>query len=232
MSTANQPDVPSILPEATATLAGTRFLSLYDLAFEGGFHYFEASRRPREDLLVFKSDDELRRVLPDAVSCCLVLEVPGDEPRMVLFHEYRYPTGQYLLSIPSGLIDARDCGEGDPLVDAMSREISEECGLDLGLGDDIWVINPFLFNTPGMTDESTALLCAVARRDSVDCLSHAGAEGSERFGSFELLTRAEVQNVLATGRDSDGRFYPMVAWAAMTYFACDLWRSGSGFAEA
>ena len=219
-------ETPNILPEATATLAGTRFLSLYDLAYDDGSHYFETSRRQRDDLLAFKPDDELKSALPDAVSCCLVLEVPGEEPRMVLFHEYRYPAGQYLLSVPSGLIDTRDCGEADPLVVAMTREIDEECGLTLGEGDSIYVINRFLFNTPGMTDESTALLCAVARRESFDCLSHAGAEGSERFADFELLTKAQVRQVLATGRDAEGRFYPMVAWAAMTYFACDLWREG------
>ena len=219
-------ETPRILPDETVELAGTRFLRLYDLAYDDGSHYFEASRRVRGDLLAFRSDQELKEALPDAVSCCLVLEVPGEEPRMVLFHEYRYPAGQYLLSVPSGLIDARDCGEADPLVTAMSREISEECGLTLGEGDSIYVINPFLFNTPGMTDESTALLCAVARRDSVDCLSHAGAEGTERFAAFELLTKAQVRQVLAAGRDADGRFYPMVAWAAMTYFACDLWREG------
>lgn len=219
-------ETPHILPDETVELAGTRFLRLYDLAYDDGSHYFEASRRVRDDLLAFRDDPELKTALPDAVSCCLVLEVPGEEPRMVLFHEYRYPAGQYLLSVPSGLIDARDCGEADPLVMAMSREISEECGLTLGEGDSIYVINPFLFNTPGMTDESTALLCAVARRDSMDCLSHAGAEGTERFAEFELLTKAQVRQVLAAGRDGEGRFYPMVTWAAMTYFACDLWQEG------
>ena len=219
-------ETPRILPDETIELAGTRFLRLYDLAYDDGSHYFEASRRVRDDLLAFRSDPELKTALPDAVSCCLVLEVPGEEPRMVLFHEYRYPAGQYLLSVPSGLIDARDCGEANPLVTAMTREISEECGLTLGEGDSIYVINPFLFNTPGMTDESTALLCAVARRDSVDCLSHAGAEGTERFAEFDLLTKVQVRQVLAAGRDAEGRFYPMVAWAAMTYFACDLWREG------
>lgn len=219
-------EMPRIIPDETIELAGTRFLRLYDLAYDDGSHYFEASRRVGDDLLAFRSDPELKTALPDAVSCCLVLEVPGEEPRMVLFHEYRYPAGQYLLSVPSGLIDARDCGEANLLVTAMTREISEECGLTLGEGDSIYVINPFLFNTPGMTDESTALLCAVARRDSVDCLSHAGAEGTERFAEFELLTKAQVRQVLAAGRDAEGRFYPMVAWAAMTYFACDLWREG------
>ena len=38
------------------TLYGTRFLSLYDLQYAEGKHYFEASRRSRDDLVVQKTD--------------------------------------------------------------------------------------------------------------------------------------------------------------------------------
>lgn len=212
-------------PQVTA-LAETRFVKLYDLAYPDGAHYFEASRRPADDLLASKEEAELTMVLPDAVSVCLVVVTPDDEPRIVLSYEFRYPTGQYVLGIPSGLIDARDRAEADPLVVAMTREIAEETGIQLKEGDSIEVINPLLFNTPGLTDESTALLCAVAHLDDLSTLSHAGAEGSERFGTFELLTQAEARRVLAQGRDPHGHFYPMVAWAALTYFATGLWREG------
>ena len=214
-------------PAEVKALASTRFLSLYDLSYDDGGHYFVASRRKGDDLLALKDADALAATLPDAVSCCLALEVAGKEPRMVLFYEYRYPTGQYLLSIPSGLVDPRDCVEGDPLVTAMTRELREECGVVLGEGDDIWVINPFLYNTPGLTDESTALLCAVARRAEDVALAHPGAEGTERFGGFELLTKDEVREVLRRGCDRYGRRYPMVAWAAMSYFAYCLEGSGA-----
>ena len=216
---------PRLVREETRTLADARFLKLYDYAYEEGRHYYVASRRGQDDLIAFKTAEELRRELPDAVSCCLVLDVPGEEPRMVLFYEYRYPTGQYLLSIPSGLIDASDRDRDEPLVSAMAREIGEECGLQLGEGDDIWVINPLLFNTPGMTDESTALLCAVARHADSVMLSQAGAEGSECFDGFELLTKEEVWQVLHRGCDPNGIPYPMVAWAAMTFFATDQWKA-------
>ncbi|MBQ9005638.1 MAG: NUDIX hydrolase [Atopobiaceae bacterium] len=201
-------------------------MKLYDLAYDDGSHYFESSRREAGDLMASKDEDELTRALPDAVSACLVVMVPNDEPRMVLNYEFRYPTGQYVLGIPSGLIDARDADTGDPLIASMTREIAEETGVRLGADDRIWVINQLLFNTPGMTDESTALLCAVARLDDLSALTHAGAEGSERFGAFELLTKDEVKDILKTGRDPHGHFYPMVAWAAMAYFACDLWKEG------
>ena len=204
----------------------TKFVKLYDLTYDEGAHYFEASRRDAADVLADKGDDVLTTALPDAVSACFVVVTPNDEPRQVLFYEYRYPTGQYLLSIPSGLIDARDGGEDDPCAAAMIREIAEETGIVVGEDDRVTTISPFLFNTPGLTDESTALLCVVVHLDDLSLLSHAGAEGSERFGDFELLTAAEVRQILAQGRDPRGHFYPMVAWAAMTYFASGIWHEG------
>lgn len=217
---------PRIDAEKTKQLLETPFIRVYDLAYDDGTHYFDASRRTRETLLAFRSQDELACALPDAVSCCLVLEVEGAEPRLVMFYEYRYPTGQYMLSIPSGLIDQRDTAADDPVIASMTREIAEECGIALEQGDDIWVVSPFLFNTPGFTDESTALLCAVVRRDEPIALAHPGAEGTEHFGGFELLTKDEVAQVLASGRDPLGHYYPMVAWTAMAYFVSDAWCKG------
>ncbi|MBP3894762.1 MAG: NUDIX domain-containing protein [Atopobiaceae bacterium] len=220
----NNNEMPAVSKPHVNEIAGTPYLRLYDLAYDDGTHYYEASRRKLDDLLVGKDEAERAQTLPDAVSCCLVLETRGREPRMVLFHEYRYPTGQALLSVPSGLIDERDRQEEEPLVAAMTREVGEECGLHMRAGDRMWVINPFLFNTPGMTDESTALLCAVVRRGDEGELSQEGAEGTERFEGFDLLTKAEVQQVLSRGTDQYGHYYPMVAWAAMTYFATDQWQ--------
>jgi ADP-ribose pyrophosphatase len=215
---------PRIDTEKTKQLLETPFIRVYDLAYDDGTHYFDASRRTADTLLALRPAEELTQMLPDAVSCCLILEVEGSEPRLVLFYEYRYPTGQYMLSIPSGLIDSRDVGASDPVIASMTREIAEECGITLGADDDIWVVSPFLFNTPGFTDESTALLCAVVRRKEPLELAHPGAEGTEHFGGFELLTHDEVMQVLVSGRDPHGHFYPMVAWTAMSYFVSEAWR--------
>ena len=225
-------DEPRILSEQTRTLADARFIKLYDLAFEDGAHYFEASRREPEDILAFKSDDELRTALPDAVSCCLVLAPVGEEPRMVCNKEYRYPTGQFLLSIPSGLIDERDRTEARPLEVAMTREIGEECGIDLAEGDSLGVVNPFLFCTPGLTDESTALLCAVVRSVGAEALTQKGAEGTELFDGFVLLNEEQAWEVIRSGRDTEGRFYPMVCWTALMWFATGQWRATDGTALA
>ena len=45
--------------------------------------------------------------------------------------------------------------------------------------DELEVINPCLFSTPGMTDESNALVKIVLNRDTLTGMSQDGAEGSE-----------------------------------------------------
>lgn len=217
------PDMPSVPVPVAHRLLDTPYIKAYDLVYADGTHYYEASRRDYFCLRALKTDREQGRLIPDAVSCCLVLAPEGEEPRMVLFYEYRYPTGQYVLGIPSGLVDAQDCQRRNPLVAAMVREIYEETGIAFGMRDSIYIVNPLLFNSPGMTDESTALLCAVIRSADATSLSQAGASGTERFGKFELVTQEKARRVLQRGCDKFGRPYPMVTWAALTFFATGQW---------
>lgn len=219
-------DMPEIPVPLVYKLHDSRYVKVYDLAYKDGTHYYEASRRGVESLRALKPECELMRLLPDAVSCCLVLAPQGEEPLLVLFYEYRYPTGQYVLSIPSGLVDEQDRARRDPLVAAMVREIREETGIAFGAKDSIRIVNPLLFNSPGMTDESTALMCAIIRGATKEALTSAGACGTERFGRFELVNREEAWNLLLSGHDWMGRPYPMVTWAALMLFANDLWKEG------
>ena len=69
-----------------------------------------------------------------------------------------------------------------------------------------------------MTDESNALVCVRLHPEDLSVLSQEGAEGSERFDGFVLLTRAEVLEILKNGRDERGNYYPMFTWATMMYF--------------
>lgn len=216
-------DMPEVPIPLVYKMLDTPYIKVYDLAYADGTHYYDASRRAPRDLRALRTERELNHLLPDAVGCCLVLAPEDEEPRLVLFYEYRYPLGQYVLSIPSGLVDEQDRARRDPLVAAMVREIHEETGITFGAKDSIEVVNPLLFNSPGMTDESCALLCAVIRSSGGSALSQAGANGTERFGGFELLTKEEAWQVLHAGRDRTGRAYPMVTWAALTYFATDQW---------
>ena len=200
------------------TLFENRFLKVYDLRYVEGKHYFEASRRGAEDLVVRKEGEAFRGMLPDAVTIAVVLHLPGNETRLLMSYEYRYPVGQYLLSPVAGLLDPEDRNDPDPLVTAAVREIREETGLTVKDTDRVYVLNPCAFSTPGMTDESYAFLCAEITLDSLDSLSQDGAVGSELFDGFELLDREQAREIFRTGRDKHGNFYSLAAWMVLSIY--------------
>jgi ADP-ribose pyrophosphatase len=199
-------------------LYDARFLRLYDLQYKEGAHYYDVSRRTSENLVARKTDNEFREMLPDAVTIAVVVEAAGEEPRLLLNYEYRYPVGQYLLSPIAGLIDPDDCGKADPLITAAKREIYEESGLRVKDSDRIEVINPCAFSSPGMTDESNAFLYANIKVDDLTGLSQDGAEGSEMFRGYELIDKAEAQKLFTGGRDKYGNFFSIATWIVLAIF--------------
>ena len=200
------------------TLYESRFLNMFDLQYADGRHYYEATRRSKDSLVLKKNDAEFRNMLPDAVTIAVVLHLPGNETRLLMSYEYRYPVGQFLLSPVAGLLDPEDQSDPDPLVSAAIREIREETGLTVKETDKVYVLNPCAFSSPGMTDESNAFLCAELTLDSLDALNQDGAEGSELFNGFELLDRQRAQEIFRTGRDEQGNFYSLAAWMVLSIF--------------
>ena len=200
------------------TLYESRFLNMFDLQYAEGRHYYEATRRSKDSLVLKKKDVEFRSMLPDAVTIAVVLHLPGNETRLLMSYEYRYPVGQFLLSPVAGLLDPEDHSGPDPLVSAAIREIREETGLTVKEADKVYVLNPCAFSSPGMTDESNAFLCAELTLDSLDALNQDGAEGSELFNGFELLDRQRAQEIFRTGRDEQGNFYSLAAWMVLSIF--------------
>ena len=215
---------PQIKKEQVKSLFESKFIRVFDLQYEEGKHYFDATRRPLENLMAIKPDEEFKTALPDAVTCVVILCVPGEEPKLLLDYEYRYPTGQFLLSPPAGLLDPEDAACAEPLFATAKREIEEETGLVLSSNDKLFTINPLLFSTPGMTDESNALVCAVLHVEDLHSLTQTGAVGSECFNGFELLTKEDAAKLLQNGRDKNGIFYSVFTWAALMYFISDLWK--------
>lgn len=215
---------PEIKKENVKPLFESKFIKVFDLQYEEGKHYFDATRRSLDNLMAVKSDEEFKTALPDAVTCVVILNIKGEEPKLLLDYEYRYPAGQFLLSPPAGLLDPEDASSADPLLATAKREIEEETGLLLGNSDKLFTINPLLFSTPGMTDESNALVCAVVNLESTAALSQDGAVGSECFDGFELITKEDAKKLLSDGRDAKGIFYSVFTWAALMYFVSDLWK--------
>lgn len=215
---------PTIKKENVKTLFESKFIKVFDLQYEENRHYFDATRRPLDNIAAIKSDEEFRAMLPDAVTCVVILNIKDEEPKLLLTNEYRYPTGQFLLSPPAGLLDAEDEATDNPLLSAAKREIKEETGLSVSEQDNIFIINPLLFSSPGMTDESNALVGAVINLDDTSELSQDGAVGTECFDGFELLSYEEAREILKNGRDNKGIFYSVYTWAALMYFVSDLWK--------
>lgn len=211
--------------ENIVTVLRTKFLSLLDLQYEPKKHYFSATRRAANDIVAIKSDEEFKNMCPDAVSCIVILEIPGEEPKILLSYEYRYPINRFLLSVPAGLVDEKEKTNPDSVVLTAIREIWEETGLTVKDTDSITVINPLVFSSPGMTDESNALVCIVLHPDNLSELSQKGADGTELFNGFELLTQSEAIEVIQNGRDKNGNFYPVYTWAALVYFVSGAWKT-------
>lgn len=202
-----------------------KYIRVYDYQYAPGRHYYNATRRHLDDLMVLKSEEEFKTSLPDAVTIMTVIVKEGDEPKLLLAREYRYPAGQFLLSPPAGVLDPADKETSDPVLSATRRELMEETGINVSEDDDLFVINPLLFSTPGMTDESNAISCAVIHLKDLSILTQNGAESSELFDGFRLLTKSEAENMIINGRDEYGFYYSVFTQIVLNYFVHDRWKS-------
>ena len=215
---------PKLTKENIRQLYTSKFLNVFDLQYREGHHYYNATRRSTDDLVALKSLEEFRSMLPDAVSCVVIWAPEHGESRILMNREFRYPAGQFLLSVPAGLIDEEDKEKEEPLLETARRELNEETGIELGERDELAVINPCLFSTPGMTDESNALVKIVLHRDRLEGISQEGAVGSECFDGYLLLTKEQAKKILKDGVDEDGIFYSVYTWMALAYFVMDMWK--------
>ena len=215
---------PKITEEKVKTIMDEKFLRVFDLQYDEGRHYFDATRRSFDDIVAVKSDEEFKKMIPDAVSCLVVFE-DGDDSKLLLSYEYRYPTGRFLLGVPAGLVDPDDKDAKSPAESTAIREIREETGIIFDENkDEIFVINPLLFSTPGLTDESNALVGVVLKGHDISQLTQEGAEGQECFDGFVLVDKAKAKELLKNGVDDRGHYYSVYTWAVLMYFVNDMWK--------
>lgn len=205
--------------EQIKKLYDSKFMKMYDLQYKEGKHYYCASRREEDRLQAVLPKEKYGSLPPDGVSCVVVLRVKGEEPKLLLNWEYRYPAGQYLLSVPAGLVEAEAWNSTEEAIkNTAVRELKEETGIAVGEKDEISIINPFVFSSPGMTDEANALVYMSINRDTMPELSQSGAEGSEKFEGCRLVSLAEARKYLVDGKDEHGIYYPVYTWAALMFF--------------
>ena len=200
------------------TIYESEYMNLYDLQYKEGGHYYCASRRKKDRMVALTLDEECKTMQADAVSCFVVLNIKGQTKKLLLNWEYRYPVGQYMLSVPAGLIDEKDWDNPNALTATAIRELKEETGIEVEESDEIKVISPCVFSTPGMTDEGNALVYISINRDEMPKMNHDGAEGSEVFEGFRLVSKEDAQDYLCKGRDEHGMYYPLYTWAALMFF--------------
>ena len=199
------------------TLLDTRFVKVFDLRYAEGRHYYNATRREKDRLVAGMEDGQFRDMTPDAVSCCVIwheAEGNSDGDRLLLNKEYRYPLGQYVASVPAGLIDPED-QEGnrdEAIIKAARREIHEETGIVLTDRDRITIINSCLFSSPGLTDESNAMVRIDLYGHSREELTQSNAESTEKFDGFLTLNREEAERMMKDGRIS------VYTWIGLSIF--------------
>lgn len=205
--------------EQIKKLYDSKFMKMYDLQYKEGKHYYCASRREEDRLQAVLPKEKYGSLPPDGVSCVVVLRVKGEEPKLLLNWEYRYPAGQYLLSVPAGLVEAEAWNSTEEAIkNTAVRELKEETGIVVGEKDEVSIINPFVFSSPGMTDEANALVYMSINRDTMPELSQSGAEDSEKFEGCRLVSLAEARKYLVDGKDEHGIYYPVYTWAALMFF--------------
>ena len=213
-----------IKEEQVKELYHSDYISLYDLQYEEGRHYFDISRRPKSGVSAIQSDEEFKNCVPDAVTCFVILRKKGEEPKLLLSNEYRYPVGRFILSPPAGLMDREDRLLEDPIITCAKREIGEETGIRIGENDKVFVVSETLFSSPGMSDESNAIVCAVVDVDDYSVVNQSGAVGTEMFDGYELIGEEKAKEILRRGKDDKGLFFSVYTSLALLYFVSGLWK--------
>lgn len=215
---------PTISIDILTTEFESKFLNVFQFPFGKSGHYYTASRRKRDNLVMLKSPEEYKTMTPDAVTIAVIAIIDG-KPHLLLNYEFRYATAEYILAPPAGLIDKED-GEGDQaIINSAIREVNEETGITIAPEDRTYIVNPLVFSSPGMTDESNAIVCSVINNPDLSKLSHAGAVGSEEFDGFELVDLEMAQKLLKDGRDKYGNFYSVYTYVCLMYFVSKMWES-------
>ncbi len=216
--------MPDIRKNQIVEMVNTPFVKVFDLQYEENHHYYDVTRRKKEELMAIKSESQFKDMLPDAVSCVIVLDLPGEEPRLCVVKEYRYPIGRFVLSVPSGLVDQQDEADRNPVFSASKREVFEETGISFDEAcDEIQLVNPLLYCSPGLTDESTAVVKITLHRNQMPEVTQEGAVGAEVFDGMTWITKEQAGEYLKKGTDKHGIFYSAITWISLMTFLSDLW---------
>ncbi len=165
----------------------------------GTFPYFVASRAGDISELKLSGAENMNGVMIYAI-----YREEGQEDKVVLVRQYRYPVGDYIYEFPAGLVE-----KGEDYHEAALRELREETGLSLVIQN----VNPMYerdyFTTDGMTDESCGMVYGYASgMPSTD-----GEEETEDL-SVVLADRAMVREILKNRKTALPTAYQLMHFLA------------------
>ena len=177
------------------SLVETKFISLYDVEYENKKgekkHWMVSSRKSKEELekiYLENKDDKI-----DAVVICALHK---SEKKLVLINQYRVPINKYIYELPAGLVD-----NNEDIETSVRRELKEETGLDLISINKINTKSK-LYLSPGMTDESVALVYCLCDGK----LSDKYQEDDEDITPF-LISIEDAKNILENESSIDIKAY-------------------------
>lgn len=135
-----------------------------------------------------------------------IVEHPGavailawDGRRLAVVSQWRHATGQRLLEIPAGTLEA-----DEPAADTARRELAEEAGL----AADGWEAGPSFYTAPGFCTELLTLYLATGLRETA-----AGGDEDEALEA-SWLTIDEAVAAVDDGRIRDAKSIAGILWLA------------------
>lgn len=173
------------------TLNQTKFLNFYHAVYENKLgqekNWFIASRKSEE--VVKKQYFEGQE---DKVDAVLLVALHETTKKLVMIRQYRVPLNNHIYELPAGLIDA-----GEDFRISVARELKEETGLELiAIDEKRSCMKAYL--SPGMTDESVALVYCTCRGE----LSKEYLEADEDIEPL-LVSQEEARALLASNVKMD-----------------------------
>lgn len=173
------------------TLAQTKFLSLYDAKYEnksGKEKSWTIASRKNIDVI----QGQLIHNEEDKVDAVVIAALHKESKSLVIIKQFRVPINDYIYELPAGLIDPN---EG--IKNTLSRELKEETGLVVTEVLEHNGANK-LYLSPGMTDESVALIyCLCEGKISKEFL-----EDDEEIEPL-LISQKEAKELLKSNEKFD-----------------------------
>ena len=170
-------------------LKETHFLSLYDA------HYCNKKGEPKHWIIASrKKYNALQEIYfnkgEEKTDAVVIAAYHEETQKIVLIKQFRMPLNSYVYELPAGLIDP-----DENLKTTLERELKEETGLEVVA---IKRQTDKLYLSPGMTDESVALMYCMCKGE----LSEAYMEADEDITPV-LLSKEEAKELMNSNEKMD-----------------------------